>query len=109
MVAITNVSQAPFPAYMNAIAGRTETAALGAALATDWVSTSGIDRMFLRSPAIPPGGPDGGFTDPDGLTASPISLPSSSVRCGGRGAPGVTAPRPRTDSHRRNRGAGGET
>src|SRR5258706_7918729 len=94
---------------MNAIAGRTETAALGAALATDCVSTSGIERMFLRSPALPAGGPDGGLTDPDGLTASPISLPPFSARCGGRGAPGVTAPRPRTDSHRRNRGAQRQT
>src|SRR5439155_17996024 len=59
---------------MNAIAGRTETAALGAALATDWVSTSGIERTFLRSPAAPPG-EDVGLTDPVGLTTSAISLP----------------------------------
>src|SRR5436853_24882 len=59
---------------MNAIAGRTETAALGAALATDWVSTSGIERTFLRSPAAPPG-EDVGLTDPVGLTPSAISLP----------------------------------
>src|SRR5213080_1090924 len=59
---------------MNAIAGRTETAALGAALATDWVSTSGIERTFLRSPAAPPG-EDVGLTDPVGLTTLAISLP----------------------------------
>src|SRR5438309_4047478 len=59
---------------MNAIAGRTETAALGAAFATAWVSTSRIERTFLRSPAAPPG--EGvGLTDPVGLTTSAISLP----------------------------------
>ena len=59
---------------MNAIAGRTETAALGAALATDWVSTSGIESTFLRSPTAPPG-EDVGLTDPVGLTTLAISLP----------------------------------
>src|SRR5205809_7726779 len=58
---------------MNAIAGRTETAALGAALATDWVSTSGIESTFLRSPAVPPGEDVG--LGPVGLTPSAISLP----------------------------------
>ena len=60
---------------MKAIAGRTETAALGAALATDWVSTSGIERVFLRSPDPPLGGATSGLTDPDGLTTSVISFP----------------------------------
>src|SRR6266581_1457964 len=58
---------------MNAIAGRTETAALGAALATDWVSTSGIDRMFLRSPAAPPG-EDVGLKDAVGQEVKPDVL-----------------------------------
>src|SRR6266571_7927704 len=93
---------------MNAIAGRTETAALGAALATDWVSTSGIERMFLRRPDAPPG-EDVGLTDPVGLTTSAISPSPPSARCGERGAPGVTAPRPMPGSRRRSRAAGGET